>query len=1004
MKAELWEQVDKFFQAAVELDAARRSAYLDLVCAGDQTLRSEVESLLTADSFEWNFIEEPALESAALLLANEKPRLTPGEQLDRYEVLELVGKGGMGEVYLARDRVLNRNIALKLLPFDHILDEGRLQRFRREAETVSALNHPNILTIHELGSVGDQQFIATEFVEGNTLRNRIKRGRLSVLDAVEIAIQTASALAAAHRAAIVHRDIKPENIMLRPDGYVKVLDFGLAKLVEEKEPAARAVGDERIDTSSMLLMGTPRYMSPEQVSGSPVDARSDIFSLGVVLYEMVTGRPPFDEKNPGKLTESILKDDPPDLDTCLDAVPNTLRRVVARMLSKDRNSRYGNADELLVDLKLLKKELDENGSPAAATTFRSTISLQRRSTLALVWVLVLALASAIGFASYTFLRSTSGGSPTDGPLKDKGKWTTKASISSPRWQAEPAVLNGVLYVVGGWNVCTPFADLESYDPESNTWTQHTPMLTARGAHGVAVLDEKLYAVGGSTDCGQTIASVEAYEPASNTWSAKAPLPNPRQNHMVAAAAGKLYAIGGISRASADLDLNTQYDPQSDKWKERAPMPTARIAAAVVVVHGIIYVIGGRDNRQPLATVEAYDPTTDSWTSKRSMLTPRDDLAVADVNGIIYAFGGTRSDQVEAYDPTNDTWTVVAQMPTRRAFVHAAALRGSIYVAGGFERNNYVSSVMAFTPEPVATFTAASCLTMVTAARVPMPTARSNMGVAEVGGMIYAVGGFDGNTNFLTMNEAYDPDADRWIVKAPMPVARETTASAVVDEKLYVIGGNAQGDCVNLNQVYDHKTDTWTTKASMPTPRCSLSAVALDGLIYALGGTNTSGSIKYSTVEIYDPASDTWTASPEMPTGRQYLAAVALNDNVYAVGGWNPALSPDFLDTVEAYDPTAKTWTTKASMPTPRSGLAAGVLNGLLVAVGGDKNDTTLATVEVYDPASDTWTALPNLPTARAFSSGVVTSNTLYMVGGTASLYVPGSLATNTAVSIVPCSK
>src|SRR5436190_1854405 len=422
MRADVWRQVDKLFQATVELDDARRAAYLDLVCAGDQTLRSQVESLLTADSWEWDLIEKPILESAAVLFEDEPPRLSPGQKVGHYEILKLIGKGGMGEVYLARDGVLNRNVALKLLPFDHTHDEGRLQRFRREAETVSALNHPNILTIHELGSVADQQFIATEFVEGETLRSRIKRGRLSISDSVDIALQAAAALAAAHRARIIHRDIKPENIMIRPDGYVKVLDFGLAKLAEMSESHLAGIGGERLDVSSGLLLGTIRYMSPEQASGLPVDERSDIFSLGVVLYEMITGRPPCEQKNPLKFAGSILAHERPALQLHLDAVPDNLRDIVNRMLSIDLDGRYENIDVLIADLKLFIRAPapDPNDSPRPKDAL-----IRRRRLVALMSIL--ACASAIGFAFYRL------SPPAVTPLRSNGTWTTKAPISSPRW-------------------------------------------------------------------------------------------------------------------------------------------------------------------------------------------------------------------------------------------------------------------------------------------------------------------------------------------------------------------------------------------------------------------------------------------------------------------------------------------------------------------------------------------------------------------------------------------
>jgi len=358
MNADRWQQIDGLFQAAVELEPGRRAAFLDEACSGDETVRSEVESLLATDSREWDLIERPALEAAASLLADEQPQLAPSQTFGHYEIVNLIGRGGMGEVYLAKDQRLNRRIALKLLASDYTAYKDRLRRFQQEAQAASALNHPNILTIHELGEVDAQQFIATEFVEGETLRQRMKRAGLSIGEVLDVAVQATSALSAAHKAGIVHRDIKPENIMLRPDGYVKVLDFGLAKLTEQKEQTIDSRAVDNVDGSSGLLMGTVKYMSPEQAQGLTVDARSDIFSFGVVLYEMIAGQPPFKGETSNDLIASLLNEEPPPIAQHSPGIPEELPRIVRKALSKDRAKRYQTVDEVLSDLKSLKDELE----------------------------------------------------------------------------------------------------------------------------------------------------------------------------------------------------------------------------------------------------------------------------------------------------------------------------------------------------------------------------------------------------------------------------------------------------------------------------------------------------------------------------------------------------------------------------------------------------------------------------------------------------------------------
>jgi serine/threonine protein kinase len=323
MKVERWKQVNDLFHAAVERAPEERAAFLEDACYGDESLCREVKSLLTSHERTENFIESPAFEVAPELLVSDKAGALVGELIGHYQIESLIGVGGMGEVYLARDERLGRKAALKLLPERLTADETQLSRFKNEARSASALNHPNILTVYEIGVEGNRQFIATEFIEGTTLRASLACGRMNLQAALEIAVQVASALAAAHEAGVVHRDIKPENIMLRPDGYAKVLDFGIAKLTEKK-PASDS---HEIGTIGVLqtrpgsVLGTGRYMSPEQARGQKVDVRSDIWSLGVVLYEMAGGIPPFLGETPSDCIASILTMEPPPLSGVLPDVP-----------------------------------------------------------------------------------------------------------------------------------------------------------------------------------------------------------------------------------------------------------------------------------------------------------------------------------------------------------------------------------------------------------------------------------------------------------------------------------------------------------------------------------------------------------------------------------------------------------------------------------------------------------------------------------------------------------
>ena len=359
MTPERWQQVKEIFNSAIMCRPEERGLFISRACSGDDELRSEVESLIASHEQSGDFIDQPAFEVAASLLVNEKAELTPGQTVGSYEVISFISRGGMGEVYLAEDKRLGRKVALKLLPASFTTDEDRLRRFEQEARAASALNHPNIITIYEIRQAAGSHVIATEFVEGETLRHRLSRAPLTLSETLNIAIQVADALSAAHKAGIIHRDIKPENIMLRPDGYVKVLDFGLAKLSEQATPAVAAEAPTiQVRTGSGIVIGTAGYMSPEQARGLEVDHRSDIFSFGAVIYEMLARRKPFEGDTPSDTLAAILKTEPPPLVRVAQGVPSELVRIVNKSLRKDREERYQVVKDLWLDLKALRQELE----------------------------------------------------------------------------------------------------------------------------------------------------------------------------------------------------------------------------------------------------------------------------------------------------------------------------------------------------------------------------------------------------------------------------------------------------------------------------------------------------------------------------------------------------------------------------------------------------------------------------------------------------------------------
>jgi eukaryotic-like serine/threonine-protein kinase len=401
-----WARITDIYHATIARPPEERVSFVGQECHGDETLRRQVEAMVKSHERSGDFIETPAFAIAPELLIEVQTVDLIGQSIGHYQIESLLGVGGMGQVYLARDERLGRKVALKLLPERLTVDETQLSRFKTEARSASALNHPNILTVYEIGAEGNRQFIATEFIEGMTLRASLGCGRMNLHAALEIAVQVASALAAAHETGVVHRDIKPENIMLRPDGYVKVLDFGIAKLTEQSPASDHyEVGTTAVlQTRPGLVLGTGHYMSPEQARGQKVDARSDIWSLGVVIYEMIAGIPPFRGETPSDCIASILTTEPPPLSGVLPDVSLNLESILQKALRKNSDERYQTIKEMLADLRNLKGELEAEGSsPQTKARAESIVSKIKRHKRGVLLTLAAILAAAAFAYSFFFV-------------------------------------------------------------------------------------------------------------------------------------------------------------------------------------------------------------------------------------------------------------------------------------------------------------------------------------------------------------------------------------------------------------------------------------------------------------------------------------------------------------------------------------------------------------------------------------------------------------------------
>src|SRR5271165_6525446 len=415
MDSERWKQVDSLLQSVLERPTGERDAFLRHACAGDEALEREVRSLLKSQQEAGSFLEGPAIDAAARALALEQSKDTPdtggsliGQTISHYRIIEKLGGGGMGVVYKAEDIRLHRFVALKFLPDEIAHDSEALSRFQREARAASALNHPNICTIHDIGQQDGRSFLVMEFMDGVTLKHHILGRPLEIETLLSLGIEVADALDAAHSAGIIHRDIKSANIFVTQRGHAKILDFGLAKVgpVLDRRAGAGELARPTGTTEDQLTgpgsaPGTASYMSPEQVRAKPLDARTDLFSLGVVLYEMATGQLPFRGESLGTIFDSILNNAPVPPVRMNPDLPANLESIIDKCLEKDRNLRYQHASEIRTDLQRLNRDTD-SGRVTTSTRPATTATAKR-------WKVILpaiALVLPLFVAGYFYLHRT----------------------------------------------------------------------------------------------------------------------------------------------------------------------------------------------------------------------------------------------------------------------------------------------------------------------------------------------------------------------------------------------------------------------------------------------------------------------------------------------------------------------------------------------------------------------------------------------------------------------
>ena len=413
MNQEQWKRIDEIIDAALELPQESRSSFLDHACADDHALRQEIQKLLDSEQRARSFMEAPAVQIAGGI---PQAHLSPGQSLGVYKILSMLGKGGMGEVYLAQDTRLKRSVAIKVLPLHFSGNQEMRLRFEREARAIASLSNPNICAIHDVGQHNGLEYLVMEFIEGKTLSTLLQKGVLPAKLLLDLAVGITNGLAAAHRAGIIHRDLKPGNIMVTSDGHVKILDFGLAKLVNHSSDSGGLETQSTPITGTGMIQGTVPYMSPEQASGTAIDFHSDQFSFGIILYEMATGKRPFARNTAAETLAAIITDEPASISTLNPRLPPPLRWVIHRCLAKEPHQRFDSTLDLYNQLRDIKDYQLEASHSEPARDVEIKASKKR-----LVWAAVPLLIAAF---SFVFLMTG----------RREGWWTEKQQQALPLFQ------------------------------------------------------------------------------------------------------------------------------------------------------------------------------------------------------------------------------------------------------------------------------------------------------------------------------------------------------------------------------------------------------------------------------------------------------------------------------------------------------------------------------------------------------------------------------------------
>jgi N-acetylneuraminic acid mutarotase len=948
----------------------------------------------------------------------EAPRI--GAEFAGYRVEALLARGGMAAVYRAHHIRLDRTVALKIIALELAQDDRFRERFLRESRVAAGIDHQNIVPVYDAGEAEGLLYIAMRYVDDTDLRDLLRdEAPLDVDRAIAIASQVASALAAAHRRDLVHRDVKPGNVLLirrsSPEAldHVYLADFGLAKHASSVSGL----------TKTGQFVGTVSYTAPEQVEGKPVDARTDVYALGCVLFEMLTGRPPFKKDEDVAVIMAHLREEAPLVSDLRADCPPALARVVAKALAKPPEERFQSCDEMVAALRAAGAgrpvradtpeaagaalDATEAAGPAVAPPRPGAVlpgapdkpvpepparrePSPERPARRRRWPLLLA-ALAVAAAAVALVALLSGGDEEKGrragpvAAAPGPQWAALHPSPTARQQVAAAVEGGRIWVIGGLSGPAATRKVERYDPATGVWNAEPDLPVALHHASAAAYRGQLVVVGGWEPRGANLSAVtsrKAYELRAGRWEELPPLRHARAAAAAAVAGGRLVVTGG--QANGKLVSATEvFDGR--RWRDAAPMPTPREHLAAASDGRYVYAVGGRELSADRNTgaLERYDPRRDRWTRLASMPVPAGSLGAAVVRRHLVAAGGEGPNRVlgavQSFDLRSGRWAQLPAMRTPRHGTAVGVVGGTLYALDGARAPAHARSTnVAEGIDLGAAYGEAPAVGRWRAVR-SAPTARQQLASAVVQGRVWALGGLTRNVA-TTKVEAYDPTIDTWTAEPPLPLALHHASAASFRGEPVVVGGwiphAANLSATVSDQAFALRGGSWVALPRLHHARAAGAAAVAGGKLVVVGG-QANGTLVPQT-DVFDGRG--WRDAAPLPTPREHLAAASDGRYVYAVGGRD--LSADRnTGALERYDPAADRWTKLPPMPKPAGSLGAAVVRGHLVTAGGEGPDGVLGEVQSFDLRAGAWADLPDMRTPRHGTAVAAVGSTLFALGG-----------------------